>query len=109
MHYAWGILLVAIAFEISGTILLKLSDGFSKVGFGIASILCYWVCFGALAWVLKYIPVGVAYAIWSGIGIVGASVAGYFLFKENLTVVQYACILLILLGAIGLNATTKPA
>ena len=84
----WLVLAIAIAFEVAGTILLKLSDGFSNMTYGGASIFCYWVCLAALSYVLKYIPVGVTYAIWSGIGIIGATGAGYLLFKENLTLVQ---------------------
>jgi small multidrug resistance pump len=103
---AWIYLAIAIAFEIAGTSLLKASDGFSRLGFGIGSIACYWVCFGFLAVAMKSIPVGVAYAIWSGAGIIAIAVIGWLVFRQSLSVAQIAFIALIFVGAIGLNLTT---
>jgi small multidrug resistance pump len=103
---AWVLLAVAIAFEIAGTSLLKASDGFARWGLGMASMACYWVCFGFLAAAIKTIPVGVAYAIWSGVGIVAIALIGWLIFRQTLSVVQMGFILLILIGAIGLNLTT---
>ncbi|MEO1043954.1 MAG: multidrug efflux SMR transporter [Pseudomonadota bacterium] len=105
---AWMLLAVAIIFEIIGTSLLKASDGFARWWLGVASIGCYWVCFFFLAVAIKTIPVGVAYAIWSGIGIVAITLIGWLLFKQGLSVVQIGCIALIAIGAIGLNLTTPP-
>lgn len=104
---AWVLLGIAILFEVIGTSLLKASDGFTRWGLGMASIGCYWICFGFLAVAIKAIPVGVAYAIWSGVGIVAIAVIGLILFKQNLSIVQIACIGLIAIGAIGLNLTTQ--
>ncbi|MDZ7588558.1 MAG: multidrug efflux SMR transporter [Parasphingorhabdus sp.] len=103
---AWGFLAVAIAFEVAGTSLLKLSDGFTKWGWGIASMACYWVCFGFLAIAITRIPVGVAYAMWSGIGIVAVTIIGWLVFRQSLSAMQVGCIMLILAGAVGLNLTT---
>lgn len=103
---AWILLAVAIAFEIAGTSLLKASDGFARWGLGMASIACYWVCFGFLAAAIKSIPVGVAYAIWSGAGIVAIALIGWLVFRQSLTLAQTGFIALILVGAIGLNLTT---
>lgn len=102
----WMLLAIAIVFEILGTSLLKASDGFARWGLGAASIGCYWVCFFFLAVAIKTIPVGVAYAIWSGVGIVAITVIGFVAFKQNLNVMQLSCIALIAIGAIGLNLTT---
>jgi multidrug transporter EmrE-like cation transporter len=103
---AWILLAIAIAFEIAGTSLLKASDGFARWGLGAASMACYWVCFAFLAAAIKTIPVGVAYAIWSGVGIVAIALIGWLVFRQSLSVVQTGFILLILVGAIGLNLST---
>jgi small multidrug resistance pump len=71
--------------------------------FGWASIACYSVCFWALSFVLAKIPVGVAYAIWSGLGIVGITVVGWLMFKQSLGWQQLTFIALIVAGAVGLN------
>lgn len=104
---AWIYLGIAIAFEIAGTTLLKASDGFARVGLGMASMACYWVCFGFLAVAMKSIPVGIAYAIWSGVGIIAITVIGWLVFKQGLNAVQIGFIALICVGAIGLNLTTS--
>jgi small multidrug resistance pump len=103
---AWILLSIAIAFEIAGTSLLKASDGFTRWGLGVASMACYWVCFGFLAAAIKTIPVGVAYAIWSGVGIVAIALIGWVWFRQELNLAQSGFIVLILVGAIGLNLTT---
>lgn len=104
---AWIYLAIAIVFEIAGTSLLKASDGFSRVGLGIASMACYWICFGFLAIAMKSIPVGVAYAIWSGVGIIAITIIGWLAFRQSLNPVQIGFIALICVGAIGLNLSTK--
>lgn len=103
----WIYLAIAIVFEIAGTSLLKASDGFARMGLGIGSMACYWVCFAFLAVAMKSIPVGVTYAIWSGVGVVAITIIGWLVFKQSLHLMQIGFILLILIGAIGLNLTTK--
>ena len=104
---AWIYLSIAIAFEISGTSLLKASDGFNRTGIGIASMICYSICFGFLAFAMKSIPVGIAYAIWSGVGIIAITIIGWLVFRQSLNPVQIGFIALICVGAIGLNLTTS--
>lgn len=103
---AWIFLGIAIAFEIAGTSLLKASAGFTKYWIGGLSIACYWVSFWFLAMALTKIPVGVAYAIWSGAGIAAITLIGLLVFKQGLSAVQLGFIAMILIGAIGLNLTT---
>ena len=103
---AWIYLGFAIALEVSGTFLLKLSHGFEKWHWGALSILCYSACFWALAPAMKVIPVGIVYAIWAGVGIVAASVIGLLAFDERLGALQFAFIAMILIGAVGLRVTT---
>ncbi|RZO69081.1 MAG: multidrug efflux SMR transporter [Parvularculaceae bacterium] len=104
---AWIFLGCAIFLEVCGTFLLKLSNGFEKWHWGSLSILCYWACFWFLAPAMKYLPVGMVYAIWAGIGIVAASFLGLWVFGERLSFLQYGLIGMILVGAIGLNLTTQ--
>jgi small multidrug resistance pump len=104
---AWLVLALCIGMEVLATSLLKASEGFSKPLFGWASLACYSVCFWALSFVLAKIPVGVAYAIWSGLGIVGITVVGWLVFKQSLGWQQLAFIGLIVVGAVGLNLTSR--
>ena len=104
---AWVFLTIAIGFEVVGTSLLKLSNGFEKMHWGAAALGAYWASFLFFAPALKTIPVGVAYAIWSGVGIVAIAIIGYFFFEQRLAFVQFMFIALILIGAIGLRLTTE--
>ena len=106
---AWVFLAGAIALEVMGTFLLKLSDGFEKPLWGWLSILCYSACFWALAPAMKTLPVGIVYAIWSGIGIVAASLIGIFAFDEKLGALQFVFVAMILTGAVGLQLTSSHA
>ncbi len=104
---AWIYLAIAISLEIAGTFFLKLSDGFAKWQWGSLSILCYAVCFIALAPALKILPVGLVYAIWAGVGIIGATALGLIFFGDRLAPHHYGFIALILVGAVGLRLTTN--
>jgi len=103
---AWIFLGMAITLEVTGTFLLKLSNGFEKWHWGALSIFCYSACFWVLAPAMKVLPVGVVYAIWAGVGIVAAAAIGIVAFDEKLGVIQYLCIALVLVGAVGLRVTT---
>lgn len=106
---AWLSLALAIGLEIAGTFFLKLSNGFERQHWGIVAIVLYSACFWAFAPALKTIPVGVAYAIWSGVGIVAAAIIGSFAFGERLGPVQLVCIALVLVGCVGLRLSTTTA
>ncbi len=103
---AWMFLTAAIVLEVTATVLLKLSNGFAKQHWGALSILCYICSFWAFAPALKSIPVGVAYALWAGIGILAVTLIGFAAFREQLGTVQLAFIALIAVGAVGLRLTT---
>lgn len=102
----WTYLAVAILFEIAATTALKLSDGLARWQWAAASIALYAICFLALAPALKTIPVGIAYAVWSGVGIIAMVGLGIIFFEQRLSAVQAGCIALVIIGAIGLRATT---
>lgn len=103
----WFQLGVAIALEVAGTFLLKLSDGFTKMHWGVLAIALYAVCFVVLASVLRAIPVGITYAVWSGVGIVAIAALGFIVFDEKLGAGQVVYIVLILVGVAGLRLTTS--
>ncbi len=103
---AWTYLAVAGLFEIGWAIGLKYSDGFSRP---VASLLTV-VAMGFSVWFLsiamKAIPVGTAYAVWTGIGAVGVSILGMVLFGESHEVMRLVCLILILEGSIGLKVVS---
>ncbi|MFA7440502.1 MAG: multidrug efflux SMR transporter [Sphingomonadaceae bacterium] len=102
----WILLAGAILLELTGTALLKLSDGFRNPAFGVGALALYGVSFWLLALTLRHIPVGVAYAIWSGIGIFGITLLGRFAFGQSLSWAQGGFIALIVVGVIGLQIVT---
>jgi small multidrug resistance pump len=79
----WFLLAIAIAAEIVGTLLLKLSDGFTKLWPSIGVAAGYLTAFALLSQSLKKIDVGITYAIWSGFGIIGAAVGGMIFFNQK--------------------------
>lgn len=96
-------LLLAIIFETSATTLLKLSDGFSNILPTIASIMLYVLSFYCLSNCLKTIPIGIAYAIWSALGIVLLTIVGIIAFKQTPDWAAIIGILLIVIGVGVLN------
>lgn len=104
---AFLFLFVAIIFEIIGTSVLKLSEQFTKVIPSIISIIAYITAFYFLSLTLKTIPVGIAYAIWSGVGIVLISVIGLVYFKQSLDLPAILGLGLIIAGVIIINIFSK--
>ncbi len=96
-------LLVAICFEIIGTTCLKLSQGFSQLIPSILTVVFYALSFGFMSLTLKKIDVGVAYAIWSGLGTALIATIGVLWFKEPMTILKLSSMVLIVLGVMGLN------
>jgi len=105
MHpIAW--LALAIGSEVVATTALKLSDGFTRLGWGAVVVVGYGISFYALSVTLRSIPLGVVYAVWSGIGTAAIVLIGYMLFREVLDVVKLAGIGLIVIGVVMLNGAT---
>jgi small multidrug resistance pump len=103
----WLMLSAAIAFEVVGTTSLKLSEGMTRPGWFVLCLMLYATSFALLGISLKAIPVGVAYAIWSGVGTVLIALIGILWFHESAGPVRLLFIAMILIGAIGLNLTTR--
>lgn len=99
----WIYLLIAGFFEVAWAIGLKLSHGFSNLTISIFTILGMIASFYFLSISLKNIPLGTAYAVWTGIGTIGTIIFGIFLFKEPVTIMRIVCLSLIILGITGLK------
>ena len=100
---AYAYLLIAILSEVLATSMLKASDGFTKLLPSIITFIGYSVSFYFLSMVLKYIPIGISYAIWSGLGIVLISIVGLFVFKQELDLPGIFGMVLIISGVIVIH------
>ena len=100
---SWIYLLIAGLFEISWSIGLKLSSGFTHLWFSILTIIGMIFSFYFLSVALKNIPLGTAYAVWTGIGTIGTVILGIILFKEPASALRFVCIGMILFGITGLK------
>lgn len=100
---AWSYLLVAGLFEIVWAVGLKYTDGFSRFGASVATLLAMAVSVYLLSRAVATLPVGTAYAVWTGIGAVGTALAGILLFGESRTLLRLAFVGLIVVGIVGLQ------
>lgn len=104
----WSLLLaIAIMGEVFGSTMLKLSQGFSKPVYVLGVLVGFAVAFYCLALALKSIPLGMAYAIWSGVGLVLTAVVGVVVFGEKVDFWGLVSIGLILAGVVMLNTLSK--
>ena len=103
----WLILLAAGAAEVTWAVAMKYSEGFTRLTPSIVTAVFYILSAVLLAAALKKLPLGTAYAMWTGFGIIGTSVLGVFLFNEKLTVPQVICVILIVVGIVGLKLLGK--
>lgn len=99
----WLILLIAILSEVTATTSLKLSESFTKIGPSILVVLGYGISFYCLSLTLKSIPVGVVYAVWSGMGISLITIVGWLMFGERLNIPTLLGICLIFTGVMVIN------
>lgn len=106
---SWLYLAIAISAEILATTALKASTGFTRLYPSLITVAGYLVSFYFLALTLRVIPVGVAYAIWSGAGIVAISIIGYVMFKQTLDTAALIGIGFIVTGVLILNIFSKTA
>jgi quaternary ammonium compound-resistance protein SugE len=101
---AWLAVIVAGLLEVVFATMLKLSDNFSRfwptVAFGVAAVLS----FSLLSWSLKVLPIGTAYAVWTGIGAAGTAAVGMYVFDDPVTLARIGGIAMIIGGVVLLNA-----
>jgi|SRR5215471_18715417 len=100
---AWILLLVAGLLEIIWSISMKASQGFTKDYLTALTVIAACLSFWLLGLALRQLPVGTAYAVWTGIGVVGSAVLGIVMFGESLTFARVGCIGLIVGGIVGLR------
>jgi quaternary ammonium compound-resistance protein SugE len=103
---AWVILLVAGLFEIGWAVGLKQSQGFTRFWPSVFTVVSMAVSLGLLGVALRALPLGTAYAVWTGIGAVGTVVVGIAYFGDPATAGRLACVGLILAGIVGLKVVT---
>jgi quaternary ammonium compound-resistance protein SugE len=103
---AWIILMLAGLFEVAWAVGLKYTDGFTRLVPSMATLAAMAVSVGLLALAVKTLPLSTAYAIWTGIGAVGAVVLGIVLFHESASPARLACLALIIVGIIGLKVVS---
>jgi len=103
---SWIILFFAGLFEVGWAVGLKYTDGFSKPLPTALTIAAMDVSLGLLGLAMKELPLGTAYAIWTGVGAVGTVIAGIILFGESMALFRLASVALIICGLIGLKIST---
>ena len=103
----WIYLLVAIIGEMMATAFLKESSGFTKLMPSVITVVGYGVTFYFLSLALKQIPIGVAYAVWAGVGICLVALVGYFRFHQKLDVPAVIGIVLIVSGVVIMQVFSK--
>jgi quaternary ammonium compound-resistance protein SugE len=102
-QYAWAILVVAGLFETGWAVGLKYSDGFTRLWPSVATAIMIVISMGLLGIAARSLPLGTAYAVWTGIGAVGTVVLGIVLFGESAAFGRLACVGLIVAGIVGLK------
>lgn len=107
MHLPWIYLFIAGFFEIAWAIGMKFTHGFSRLWPTVWVVITMFFSVYFLSLAIKSIPVGTAYAVWTGIGIAGTSVMGMILFNESTSVIRILLILMILVAIIGLKLISR--
>src|SRR5579859_6576722 len=102
----WIYLALAGLFEVVWAIGLKYTDGFSRLWPSVVTVSAMTVSIVLLAMAVKTLPIGTAYAIWTGIGAVGAVILGIVLFGDSASPMRLACVGLVVLGMVGLKLTS---
>lgn len=104
---SWIFLVVAGLLEVGWALGLKSSEGFSRLGPSVLTVVLMIASFGLLSLALKSLPVGTAYAVWTGIGAIGTALVGMAFFGESREWPRLVCLVLIALGIVGLKLFSK--
>jgi quaternary ammonium compound-resistance protein SugE len=100
---AWLLIVIAGVFEMAWAVGLKYSDGFSRLVPSVLTVAAMAASIGCLGIAVKSLPVGTAYAVWTGIGAAGTAVLGMYLFEEPATLLRLGSIALVVAGIVGLR------
>ena len=103
---AWVMLGIAGVFEVVWATFMKLSEGFTKLGWTVLTFLSMAVSFFLLARATRTLPLGTAYAVWTGIGALGSVIIGIVIFKEPVTAARIFFAALLLAGIVGIKLTS---
>lgn len=104
---AWIYLIIAGLFECGWAIGLKYTDGFTRLTPSLLTVAAMAVSFWLLSVAMKSIPIGTAYAVWTGIGAIGVAIMGMILFGESRDMLRILSLLLIVSGIIGLKLLSR--
>jgi small multidrug resistance pump len=104
---AWWLLSLAILFEICGTVCMRLSEGFTRLTPSVLIFVFYAVSFTLNTYVIKVLGLSVVYAVWSGVGTAITAAIGIVYFKEPATAVKLASIGLVVIGVLGVHASSR--
>lgn len=99
----WIMLLIAAVLEVTWAVFMKMSEGFTKMLPSVITAVGYIASAVFLALAMRKLPLGTAYAMWTGFGIMGTTILGVLLFKETMSLAQAGCVLMIAGGIIGLK------
>lgn len=103
---SWFILFIAGLLEVVWAIGLKYTHGFTRLTPSVITVTAMIVSIVLLSWAMRSLPVGTAYAVWTGIGAVGAAITGILLLGESASLARIASLALIVAGIIGLKLST---
>jgi quaternary ammonium compound-resistance protein SugE len=103
---AWVLLVVAGFFEVAWAIGLKYTVGFTKPVPTVLTVAAMIISMGLLGVVARQLPIGTAYAVWTGVGVFGTAVLGMYLFGESTAALRLLCLAFIITGIIGLKLTS---
>lgn len=99
----WIYLFIASIFEVGWTISMKSSDGLTRFYPTVSLVVCLIISMGLLERAVRTLPIGTAYAVWTGIGIIGTALLGIVFFNKPADMMRILCILLITAGIVGLK------
>lgn len=102
----YGYLLLAILFEVIGTTMLKLSNGFTNILPSIGVIIFFGLAFTLIVFALKTVPLSLGYSIWSGVGTAAAGIIGVMMFNEVLSGLNILGLIIIIIGVVVMNTAS---
>lgn len=103
----WVILIIAGIFEVFWAVGLKYSEGFTRPLYNVITFICLLISFILLGISMRELPVGIAYAVWVGIGVIGTSIYGVMIFNEPNSIIKVISLGFIVAGLIGLKLSTQ--
>lgn len=101
----WIYLVIAGIFEVVWSTTMKLNQGFTKIDWAIATIIGMIASFAGLIIATKHLPIGIAYPVWTGIGAVGSVLVGVFLFHDQMNIMTWIFVILLIVSIIGIKIT----